>query len=155
MSDLNDLLTGEVVFARITSGRRDKVLEQLVTAAANAHGFDARRALDVVKAREALGGTGMGEGVAIPHGRVAGLGKVCGAFARLDPPVDFNGIDDRPCDLVFLLLAPEGAGGDHLKALARVARALRNPSLRNRLRGAKTQDNLRLCFADTDRSNAA
>ena len=83
-----------------------------------------------------LGSTGMGQGIAIPHGRIAGIEKMTGLFAQLDQPVDFDAMDDQPVDLVFLLLAPEGAGADHLKALARVSRLLRNQSVCEKLRAA-------------------
>jgi len=87
-------------------------------------------------AREKLGSTGLGQGIAIPHGRIAGISKMTGFFAQLDRPVDFDAMDDQPVDLVFLLLAPEGAGADHLKALARVSRLLRNQSVCEKLRAA-------------------
>ncbi len=86
--------------------------------------------------REKLGSTGMGQGIAIPHGRVAGVQKMTGLFAQLDHPVDFDAMDDQPVDLVFMLLAPEDAGADHLKALARVSRLLRNQAVCEKLRAA-------------------
>jgi PTS system nitrogen regulatory IIA component len=87
--------------------------------------------------RERLGSTGVGEGIAIPHGKLPGLDKIFGLVARLDKPVDFEALDGQPVDVLFLLLAPEGAGADHLKALARVARVLREPGLIERLRATR------------------
>jgi PTS system nitrogen regulatory IIA component len=86
--------------------------------------------------RERLGSTGMGQGIAIPHGRLAGLARIVGLFARLETPVAYDAVDDQPVDLVFLLLAPEGAGADHLKALAKVSRLLRNQPACEKLRAA-------------------
>ena len=95
-----------------------------------------RRIFETLVEREKLGSTGMGQGIAIPHGRIQGIEKMTGLFAQLDHPVDFDSMDDQPVDLVFLLLAPEGAGADHLKALARVSRLLRNQAVCEKLRAA-------------------
>ena len=92
--------------------------------------------------RERLGTTGVGQGIAIPHGRLADLEKIVGVFARLDTPIDYDAVDKQPVDLVFMLLAPEGAGADHLKALARVSRLLRNQAACEKLRAAKTAEAL-------------
>lgn len=105
--------------------------------------------------RERLSGTGMNEGVAIPHAAVAGITKPVGAFARLDPPHDFGALDGRPSDLVFMLLSPPQRGADHLKALARVARFLRRTDLRERLRAARGGDEIYALFAGALRSDAA
>ena len=94
------------------------------------------RTFDALQERESLGPTGVGNGVAIPHGKLPKLGNVFGLFARLERPVDFEALDGQPVDLVFLLLAPEGAGADHLKALARVARLLRDPETARKLRAS-------------------
>jgi PTS system nitrogen regulatory IIA component len=92
--------------------------------------------------RERLGTTGVGNGIAIPHGKLSNLDRLYGLFARLERPVDFNAIDEKPVDLIFLLLAPETAGADHLKALARVSRLLRDASICEKLRGTETSDAL-------------
>ncbi|MDH3737660.1 MAG: PTS sugar transporter subunit IIA, partial [Alphaproteobacteria bacterium] len=110
--------------------------------AADLCGLDAQDIFAVLLERERLGTTGVGDGLAIPHGRLPGLEKIHGFFARLEKPVDFDSIDDRPVDLIFLLLAPEGAGADHLKALARISRLLRGPSFCEKLRGANSRDAL-------------
>jgi PTS system nitrogen regulatory IIA component len=93
--------------------------------------------------RERLGSTGVGRGVAIPHGKLAKLDRLVGLFARLDKPIDFEALDGEPVDLIFLLLAPEGAGADHLKALARIARLLRDEKIAEQLRAARDESALR------------
>jgi len=106
--------------------------------------------------RERLSGTGMGEGVAIPHAQLAGLKRAVGAFARLEPAQQFDAMDGRPADLVFMLLTPVGKGGDHLKALARVSRFLRRADMREKLRTARGSDELRALFtAPPPKSDAA
>src|SRR5205814_8656466 len=92
--------------------------------------------------RERLGSTGIGEGIAIPHGKLPGLDHLFGLVARLERPIDFEALDGQPVDIIFLLLAPEGAGADHLKALARVARALREPEVARKLRNSHDADAL-------------
>ena len=92
--------------------------------------------------REKLGSTGVGNGIAIPHGKLPKLDKLFGLFARLDRPIDFDALDGQPVDLIFLLLAPEAAGADHLKALARVARLLRDPHVANKLRESRDAEAL-------------
>jgi len=93
-----------------------------------------RRIFETLIERERLGSTGMGQGIAIPHGRIAGLPRIVGFFARLETPIAYEAVDNQPVDLVFLLLAPDGAGADHLKALARVSRLLRNQATCEKLR---------------------
>ena len=101
-----------------------------------------RSIFEILLQREKLGSTGVGNGVAIPHGKIAKLTKVFGLFARLDRAVDFEALDGQPVDLIFLLLAPEGAGADHLKALARVARLLRDPETARKLRDSRDAEAL-------------
>lgn len=116
--------------------------------AADVTGIEERLILDVLLEREKLGTTGVGHGVAIPHGKVDGLDRVYGVFARLETPVNFEALDDEPVDLMFLLLAPECAGADHLKALARVARLLREPATCEKLRGSDSSDALYALLTD-------
>ena len=104
---------------------------------------------DVLLERERLGTTGVGNGIAIPHGKLPGVKHITGVFARLDSPVDFEALDDQPVDLVFLLLAPEGAGADHLKALARIARVLRDADTVAKVRGTKDAQAIRALLSDT------
>jgi PTS system nitrogen regulatory IIA component len=134
--EIADLISPEAVVPHLKAASKKQALQELARHAAALAGLPERRIYEILAEREKLGSTGMGQGVAIPHGRVAGIEKMTGLFARLDHPVDFGSTDDQPVDLVFLLLAPEGAGADHLKALARVSRLLRNQPLCEKLRAA-------------------
>ena len=134
--EIVDLLSPSAVVAHLKAANKKQVLQELAQKAAALTGLPERRIYDTLAEREKLGSTGMGQGIAIPHGRVPGIEKMTGVFAQLDHPVDFDAMDDQPVDLVFLLLAPEGAGADHLKALARVSRVLRNQSTCEKLRAA-------------------
>ena len=127
----------------------------MAEALAKASGIDARTAFDAVLMRERLSGTGMGEGVAIPHAPVPGLIRPLGAFARLDPSQDFGALDSRPADLIFMLLAPTDRGADHLKALARVSRFLRRADMREKLRSARGAVELKALFAGAMGRDAA
>ncbi len=118
-------------------------------------GIHERTIYDVLIERERLGSTGIGMGIGIPHGRLPGLDRLCGIFARLDRPVPFDAIDDQPVDLIFLLLAPESAGADHLKALARVSRLLRDRTVCEKLRGTDNADALYALLIDPTPSHAA
>jgi len=134
--ELADILSEESVI--VCSGLKTKteVLRQLAERAAKVTGGDASQIYEALSDREALGSTGLGNGIAIPHGKLANLSGVTAVFARLDVPVDFEAVDDQPVDLMMMLLAPVGAGADHLKALARVARLLRNEATVESLRRA-------------------
>jgi PTS system nitrogen regulatory IIA component len=127
----------------------------LAARAARLTGKDERIIFDVLLERERLGTTGVGNGIAIPHGKLPGLPRLYGMFARLDTPVDFDAIDDQPVDLIFLLLAPETAGADHLKALARVSRLLRDKGLCEKLRGSDNRDALFALLTEPVTSHAA
>ncbi|OYX88804.1 MAG: PTS IIA-like nitrogen-regulatory protein PtsN [Rhizobiales bacterium 17-65-6] len=131
---LADLLAPDAVFPSLRASSKKMALQELATHAATLLGRDQREIFDTLLQRERLGSTGVGGGIAIPHGKLAGLPRLFGAFARLDKPIDFESLDGEPVDLIFLLLAPEAAGADHLKALARVARMLRDSSIAGRLR---------------------
>jgi len=134
--ELADILSeGSVI---VCSGLKTKteVLRQLADRAAAVTEANAETIFEALSDREALGSTGLGNGIAIPHGKLAGLAGVTAVFARLDTPIDFEAVDDQPVDLLMMLLAPVGAGADHLKALARVARLLRNESTVDALRHA-------------------
>ena len=134
---MQDILGPKAVLARLESNTKKQALQDLAGHAAAALDLEAHGVFDVLWAREKLGTTGVGHGIAIPHGRIAGLTQVRGFFARLAEPVAFEAVDDRAVDLVFLLLAPETAGADHLHALAMVSRLLRDPKLCEDLRHAK------------------
>ncbi len=105
--------------------------------------------------RERLGSTGVGTGVALPHARIDGIEKVYVAFARLETPLDYDAIDERPVDLVALLIAPENAGGAHLRALAKVSRRLRRQDMRQRLRSAPNAESLYTILTEERQANAA
>ncbi|MBN9345071.1 MAG: PTS sugar transporter subunit IIA [Devosia sp.] len=134
--DLADILSEESVLFCTDIKTKREVLERLATRAAAATGFTAEEIFAALNAREALGSTGLGNGIAVPHGRFPGLKGVVAVFMKLSVPVDFESVDDQPVDLVMMLLAPVGAGADHLKALARVARVLRTDSVAESLRRA-------------------
>ncbi|MCW5724350.1 MAG: PTS IIA-like nitrogen regulatory protein PtsN [Maricaulaceae bacterium] len=152
---LSDLIPEGGVHADLGVSSRKQALQMLAEQAAAITGLKARPIFDAVLERERLGSTGVGEGVAIPHARIKGLERVIGLFARLRNPVDFDAIDGRPADLVFLLLAPEDAGAEHLKALARVSRLLRREDMRERLRSAPDADALQAVLGGEPASDVA
>ena len=139
---LTDLVAPNAVVPALKANNKKKAIQELAARAAKLSGQNERAILEVLMQREKLGSTGVGNGVAIPHGKLAKLGQVFGLFARLERAVDFEALDGQPVDLVFLLLAPEGAGADHLKALARVARLLREAEVVTRLRETRDADAL-------------
>ena len=132
--ELADILNEESVIFCSDVTTKHEALEKLAKYAAAAAGASADAVFEAIDSREALGSTGLGNGIAIPHGKLPGLSGVTAVFARLDKPIDFDAVDDQPVDLVMLLLAPLGAGADHLKALALVARMLRTEPVVEQLR---------------------
>jgi PTS system nitrogen regulatory IIA component len=134
---LTDLLTPQAVMPALKVNSKKQALQELAARAAALCGRSDREVLDVLAQRERLGSTGIGNGIAIPHGKLPKLERLFGVFARLDRPIDFEALDGQPVDLLFLLLAPEAAGADHLKALARVARLLRDPEVARKLRESR------------------
>jgi PTS system nitrogen regulatory IIA component len=146
--EIADLITPSRVVAQLRATNKKQALQDLAKRAAVMTGIQERAIYDVLIERERLGSTGIGMGIGIPHGRLPGLEKLCGIFARLDRPVPFDAIDDQPVDLIFLLLAPEGAGADHLKALARVSRLLRDRTVCEKLRGTDNADALYALLID-------
>jgi nitrogen PTS system EIIA component len=148
--EIADFLSGpDAILACVKASAKKALLAELAAKAAQLYKLDERRLFDRLLERERLGSTGIGGGIAIPHGRMAGLAKPVGVFARLAHPVDFDSIDERPVDTVFLLLAPEGAGADHLKALARVSRLLRDRGLVDKLRATESADALYALLIET------
>jgi PTS system nitrogen regulatory IIA component len=135
--DLADLIAPEAVYPSLKAKSKKQALQEVAQRAAILTGLEARTIFDTLLQRERLGSTGVGRGIAIPHGRLAALPRIVSVFARLDEPIEFEALDGEPVDLVFLLLAPEHAGADHLKALARISRLLREPSTIERLRASK------------------
>ncbi|HEV7370023.1 PTS IIA-like nitrogen regulatory protein PtsN [Arenibaculum sp.] len=150
-----DLITPKSIIANLRAGSKKQVLQELARRAAELTGQHERAVFDVLLERERLGTTGVGHGIAIPHGKLPNLDRVHGVFARLERAVDFDAIDEQPVDLMFLLLAPEGAGADHLKALARVSRLLRDASLCEKLRGADSADAIYALLTQQEASHAA
>ncbi len=136
---LNDLVAPQAVIPALKVNNKKQALQEIAERAADLTGRPEREILEVLMQRERLGSTAIGNGIAIPHGKLAKLDRLFGLFARLDRPIDFEALDGQPVDLIFLLLAPENAGADHLKALARIARLLRDP------------DTIRLLRDSTDR----
>ena len=150
------MLTGpDAVLASVKASGKKALLAELASRAATVFKLDERKLFDRLLERERLGSTGIGGGIAIPHGRLAGIDKSLGLFARLAHPVDFDSIDERPVDIVFLLVAPEGAGADHLKALARVSRLLRDRSLVEKLRATESADALYALLVDSVQAQSA
>ena len=150
------MLTGpEAVLASVKASGKKALLAELASRAATLFKVDERRLFDRLLERERLGSTGIGGGIAIPHARLAALAKPLGLFARLSQPIDFEAIDERPVDIVFLLAAPEGAGADHLKALARVSRLLRDRNLVEKLRATEKADALYALLVDSVQTQSA
>jgi len=139
---LTDLVAPNAVIPALKVNSKKQVIQELAAKAAKLTDQNERSVFETLLQREKLGSTGIGNGVAIPHGKLPKLAKLFGLFARLDRPVDFDALDGQPVDLVFLLLAPEGAGADHLKALARVARLLRDRDVARRLRESRDAEAL-------------
>ncbi|WP_018997087.1 PTS sugar transporter subunit IIA [Hirschia maritima] len=152
MTDVLDLLRPETIAPRAKWGSRKLVISELSDIVAKQVGLDGNDIFNAVMERERLGSTGVGEGVAIPHARIDGLEKPIGAFARLEEAVDFEAIDERDCDLIFLILAPKESGVDHLRALAKVSRIMRQERLREDLRKAHSVDAVLEVFAPTSQS---
>ncbi len=133
--EIRELITTDSVIPNLRATSKKQAIQDLAKRAADITGLHERAIFDVLMEREKLGTTGVGNGIAIPHGKLANLDRLYGLFARLENPIDFQSIDEQPVDLIFLLLAPETAGADHLKALARVSRLLRDQAACEKLRG--------------------
>ena len=155
MSDLSDILAADAIDAGLNVANKKALFQQIGTAASRRTGLAAKNIVAALNERERLGSTGFGAGVAIPHGKIEGLPGVFGYFARLTNPIDFQAVDNLPVDLVFLLLSPPDAGADHLKALARVSRALRDRQTLAKLRGARSRDALFALLAGSETLHAA
>jgi PTS system nitrogen regulatory IIA component len=139
---LNDLVAHNAIIPALKVNGKKQTLQELAAKAAELSGQNEKTIFEILMQREKLGSTGVGNGIAIPHGKLPKLSKLFGLFARLERPVDFESLDGQAVDLVFLLLAPEGAGADHLKALARVARLLRDPEVARKLRDSRDAEAL-------------
>jgi len=152
---LTDLVAPSAIVPALKVNNKKQVLQELSARAAELTGQSERAIFEILLQREKLGSTAVGNGVAIPHGKLSKLGRLFGLFARLERPIDFEALDGQPVDLVFLLLAPEAAGADHLKALARVARLLRDPEIARKLRESRDADALYAVLAVPAASSAA
>ena len=139
---LTDLVAPNAVIPALKINSKKQAIHELAARAAQVSGQNERTVFETLLQRERLGSTGIGHGIAIPHGKLPKLEKLFGVFARLERPIDFEALDGQPVDLIFLLLAPEGAGADHLKALARVARLLRDPDVARKLRESRDAEAL-------------
>ena len=134
---LTDLVVPNAVIPALKINSKKQAIQEIAARAAELSGLNERTIFETLLQREKLGSTGIGHGIAIPHGKLGKLDRLFGLFARLERPIDFESLDGQPVDLIFLLLAPEGAGADHLKALARVARLLRDSDTANKLRESR------------------
>ena len=135
--DLSDLIEAPAVLPALKANSKKQLLQLLSDKAAEITGVPDREIFDALMQRERLGSTGVGAGVAIPHGKLTRASRIFGVFARLEKPIDFEALDGAPVDLAFMLVAPEASGADHLKALARIARVLRDPAQLATLRAAR------------------
>ena len=153
--EIADILIPEGVIPHLKATSKKQALQEIARRAADVTGLEHREIFDVLRERERLGTTGMGNGIAIPHGKLQHLDRLYAVFARADRAVDFDAIDDKPVDIMFLLLAPEAAGADHLKALARVSRLLRDKGVCEKIRGADGVDAIYALLTEATASNAA
>jgi len=152
---LSDLLSQKAVVLNLHARCKREALAMLADRAAAVTGADAAAIREALMEREKLGSTGVGRGVAIPHGKIEGLSAITGLLAKLDAPIDFEAVDEQPVDLIFVLLAPKDASAAHLKALAKVSRLLRDDRVREALRGAATPEAMFAIAVETERPHAA
>jgi PTS system nitrogen regulatory IIA component len=152
---LHEFIDFDAIRTNLSAGNKRSLLQQLATLAAQRLEIDPAGVLASVSEREKLGSTGFGHGVAIPHGKVDGLGRIYCLLVRLAEPIDYKAIDDRPVDLVFLLLSPPNAGGEHLKALAAISRVTRHDHILEKLRGARSRDALAAVLIGADERETA
>jgi PTS system nitrogen regulatory IIA component len=153
--DLSDLVKPDAILSSLKANSKKQALQALAEKAAALTGLEEREIFETLGQREKLGSTGVGGGIAIPHGKLARLDRIFGLFARAPKPIDFEALDEQPVDLIFLLLAPEGAGADHLKALARVARLFREPGVAAKLRASADKSALFAVLTEGAQHNAA
>lgn len=155
MTNLGELLERGAISPRVSAASKRQALSVIAEIAARTFGLKAAEVFDALMEREAAGSTGVGHGVAVPHARLAGVDRMRGVFVRLEQPVEFDALDDKPVDLLFALFSPPGSGADHLRALARVSRALRQSDLREQLRQARNGDAIRALLTQEARPSAA
>lgn len=153
--ELTELTPPEAVFPALKATSKKNLFQELAHRMAGVAGVDSRELFAALLERERLGSTGVGRGVAIPHCRLPTVTRIYGALGRLETPINFEAVDQQPVDLVFLLIAPDCAGADHLKALARVSRLMRDPGTCEKLRGAHDAAAIYALIAEPLRSKAA
>ncbi len=153
--EISELLNLDTIVPHLKVSSKKQALHELSELAANITGEASKNIFALLLDREQLGSTGVGHGVAIPHARLPGLDRHYGVFARLSEGVDFDSVDDEKVDLVFLLLAPENAGADHLKALALISRRMRDREFCNKLRGSNNGEAVFALLTATTSSHAA
>jgi len=155
LMDITDLILPESVIANLRVTSKKQALQELAKKAHDLTGQPERALFEVLMERERLGTTGVGHGIGIPHGKLPELDRLYGLFARLETPIDFDAIDEQPVDLIFVLLAPETAGADHLKALARVSRLFRDRAICEKLRGTDSSEAIYALLTQSPASHAA
>lgn len=153
--EIHELLTPAGVIANLRVANKRQALQELARRAASLIGQDEHKIFEILLEREQLGSTGIGGGTAVPHGRLSPLARPMALFARIEKPIDFDAIDSQPVDLVFLLLTPADASADHLKALARISRLLRDRAVCAKLRGTDDADAIYALLTDRAASHAA
>ncbi len=153
--NLAEIISADAVLPHVKAQSKKQLLQELSQSLGSALAIDHRIIFETLLTREKLGSTGLGQGIAIPHGRLPSLTKVYGLFAKLAAPIDFDSVDGEPVDLVFVLLSPDHAGADHLTALARISRLLRAPATLAKLRGATTAEGLYAVLTEPPQPSAA
>ncbi|TFF19822.1 PTS IIA-like nitrogen regulatory protein PtsN [Jiella endophytica] len=153
--DVDTLIDPGAILPDLRANSKKQVLQEMAARAAEITGISEREIFETILGREKLGSTGVGNGIAIPHGKLAELDHIVGLFARLSRPVDFDALDDQPVDIVFLLLAPQGSGADHLKALSKVARLLRNRGIVDEIRDTRDGNTIYALMTNAMAQNAA
>lgn len=149
------MLNQQAIIANLSVSDKKQALLAIAEKASSIVDLSADEIFDVLRQREQLGTTGVGNGIAIPHGKFENLDTIVGFFTRLKTPIDFNAVDEEPVDLIFTILAPADAGADHLKALAQVSRQLRDKSICKKLRGADSAEALYVLLVTPPESNVA
>lgn len=152
---ITDLLRPEAIMPALKAPSKKQALAEISERASEISGLEAREIFDSLVHRERLGSTGIGEGIAIPHGKSARLKRIFAVFARLERPIDFEALDGAPVDLIFLIMTPETSGADHLKALACAARMLRDPATVAMIRGTSDASALYSILAQQSQPHAA
>jgi PTS system nitrogen regulatory IIA component len=155
MDNIGEMIQPSSIVANLRVSSKKQALQELSKRAAELTGLSERKIFEVLIQRERLGTTGVGHGIGIPHGKLSELDRLYGLFARLEHPIDFDSIDEQPVDLICVLLAPETAGADHLKALARVSRLLRDQNVCEKIRGSDKAEAIHALLTNSTASHAA